>query len=317
MKISLVIMAAGMGSRYDSPDANGNRKIKQLEQVGPNGEIIMDYSVHDAIKAGFNKIVFVIRHDIEKSFREVIGERIEKLCSLKGVEVEYAYQEMDDLPEGFSVPNDRVKPWGTGHAILITKNVINEPFAVINADDYYGKLAYKKVYDFLKNYKKDEPNKLCMAGFVLKNTLSDNGGVTRGICKMDKGFLTNVVETKNIIKKVSPKGVVTASVDGKEVDTESLVSMNFWGFTPDFIETLKNGFVDFLNNTEDVSKDEYLLPIYVGELVSQNKVTVEVLDSPDTWFGVTYKEDKEAVVDSFKKLIDKGEYSGENLFSDL
>ena len=317
MKISLVIMAAGMGSRYDSPDANGNRKIKQLEQVGPNGEIIMDYSVHDAIKAGFNKIVFVIRHDIEKSFREVIGERIEKLCSLKGVEVEYAYQEMDDLPEGFSVPNDRVKPWGTGHAILITKNVINEPFAVINADDYYGKLAYKKVYDFLKNYKKDEPNKLCMAGFVLKNTLSDNGGVTRGICKMDKGFLTNVVETKNIIKKVSPKGVVTASVDGKEVDTESLVSMNFWGFTPDFIETLKNGFVDFLNNTKDVSKDEYLLPIYVGELVSQNKVTVEVLDSPDTWFGVTYKEDKEAVVDSFKKLIDKGEYSGENLFSDL
>lgn len=317
MNISLVIMAAGMGSRYDSPDANGNRKIKQLEQVGPNGEIIMDYSIHDAIKAGFTKIVFVIRHDIEKSFREIIGERIEKLCASKGVEVAYAYQEMEDIPAGFSVPADRTKPWGTGQAILITKDVVNEPFAVINADDYYGKAAYQKVYDFLKNYKKEEPNKLCMAGFVLKNTLSDNGGVTRGICKMDNGFLTDVVETKNIIKKTAADGKVTAEVDGKEVDTESLVSMNFWGFTPDFIGTLNDGFVDFLNNTSDVLKDEYLLPIYVGELVNKNKVSVEVLDSPDTWFGVTYKEDKETVVNSFKELIDAHEYSGEDLFSDL
>lgn len=317
MDISLVIMAAGMGSRYDSPDANGNRKIKQLEQVGPNGEIIMDYSIHDAIAAGFNKVVFVIRHDIEKSFREIIGDRIEKICASKNVKVEYAFQELEDLPDGFTCPENREKPWGTGQAILVTKSVVNEPFAVINADDYYGKVAYKKVYDFLKNYSKDEPNKLCMAGFVLKNTLSDNGGVTRGIAKMENGFLTDVVETKNIVKKSDANGKISAEVNGTEVDVESLVSMNFWGFTPDFIGTLEAGFIDFLNKTTDSSKDEYLLPIFVGELVTSGKVSVEVLDSPDTWFGVTYKEDKEFVVESFNELIAKGEYSGTDLFEDL
>lgn len=317
MDISLVIMAAGMGSRYDSPDANGNRKIKQLEKVGPNGEILMDYSIHDAIAAGFNKIVFVIRHDIEKNFREIIGDRIEKICAEHNVKVAYAYQELEDLPDGFSVPAEREKPWGTGQAILVTKSVVNEPFAVINADDYYGKVAYKKVYDFLKNYSKDEPNKLCMAGFILKNTLSDNGGVTRGIAKMENGFMTDVVETKNIVKTVDADGKVSANVDGREVDIESLVSMNFWGFTPDFINTLEKGFVEFLTNTKDSIKDEYLLPIYVGELVNDNKISVEVLDSPDTWFGVTYKEDKDLVVASFKELIAAGEYSGSDLFSDL
>lgn len=317
MDISLVIMAAGMGSRYDSPDANGQRKIKQLELVGPNGEIIMDYSIHDAIKAGFNKIIFVIRHDIEKNFREVIGDRIEKICANHGVKVAYAYQELDDLPAGFSPVEDRTKPWGTGQAILVTKNIIDGPFAVINADDYYGKTAYKKVYDFLKNYDKKEPNKLCMAGFVLKNTLSDNGGVTRGICKMKDGYLTNVVETKNIVKVVSTEGSISAKVEDKEVDVDSLVSMNFWGFTPEFVSTLETGFIDFLNNTNDKTKDEYLLPIYVGELVTDEKITVEVLDTPDTWFGVTYKEDKDYVVQSFNELISKGEYSGTDLFSDI
>lgn len=317
MDISLVIMAAGMGSRYDSPDANGNRKIKQLEKVGPNGEIIMDYSIHDAIAAGFNKIVFVIRHDIEKSFREIIGDRIEKICAAHNVKVAYAYQELEDIPEGFTLPADRTKPWGTGQAILVTKSVVNEPFAVINADDYYGKVAYKKVYDFLTKYDQNEPSKLCMAGFILKNTLSDNGGVTRGIAKMENGFMTDVVETKNIVKVTDDNGKITANVDGKEVDVESLVSMNFWGFTPDFIGTLEAGFIDFLKNTKDSLKDEYLLPIYVGELINGNKVTVEVLDSPDTWFGVTYKEDKDFVVESFKELIDAKEYSGTDLFSDI
>lgn len=317
MNLTLVIMAAGMGSRYDSPDANGNRKIKQLEKVGPNGEILMDYSIHDAIKAGFNKIVFVIRHDIEKSFREIIGERIEKMCADKGVKVAYAYQELDELPEGFKCPQERSKPWGTGQAILATRDVVSEPFAVINADDYYGKAAYSKVCDFLKKYDSKEGTRLCMAGFVLKNTLSDNGGVTRGICQMEKGFLTDVVETKNIVKEIAEDGTVCATVDGKSVDTDSLVSMNFWGLTPEFIGVLESGFVEFFNNTKDVLKDEYLLPVYIGELVKNNKVSVEVLDSPDTWFGVTYKEDKEFVVNSFNELIAAGEYSATDLFSDL
>lgn len=317
MDLSLVIMAAGMGSRYDSPDANGNRKIKQLEQVGPNGEIIMDYSIHDAIKAGFNKIVFVIRHDIEKSFREIIGDRIEKICAEKGVKVAYSYQELDNLPEGFEAPSERTKPWGTGQAILVTKGVVSEPFAVINADDYYGKNAYTKVCEFLKSHDANKGTELCMAGFVLKNTLSDNGGVTRGICQMNNGFLTDVVETKNIVKETSSDGKVSASVEGKSVDTESLVSMNFWGLTPEFIDVLEDGFVEFLNNTNDKLKDEYLLPIYIGELVKNNKISVEVLDSPDTWFGVTYKEDKDLVIESFKNLIEAGEYSSTDLFSDL
>lgn len=317
MDLTLVIMAAGMGSRYDSPDANGNRKIKQLEQVGPNGEIIMDYSIHDAIQAGFNKIVFVIRHDIEKSFREIIGDRIEKICSEKGVKVAYAFQELDNLPNGFTAPAERTKPWGTGQAILVTKGLINEPFAVINADDYYGKSAYSKVCEFLKKYDPSCGTRLCMAGFVLKNTLSDNGVVTRGICKMSDGFLTDVVETKNIMKETAEDGTVSASVEGKKVDVESLVSMNFWGLTPDFIDVLEDGFVEFLSKTNDNLKDEYLLPIYIGELVQNKKVSVEVLDSPDTWFGVTYKEDKDFVIQSFKELIDAGEYSVTDLFSDI
>ena len=306
MKTTLLIMAAGIGSRFGGG-------IKQLEPVGFNGEIIMDYSIHDAIKAGFNKIVFIIRKDIEADFREVIGERIEKLCASLGVEIGYAFQSLDDIPAPYSVPEGRAKPWGTGQAVLCAKDVVNEPFAVINADDYYGKEAFKKLYDFLNSADCKE-NAFCMAGFVLKNTLSDNGGVTRGVCKVnDSGYLTDVDETSNIIK--TSKG---AEADGREIDPDSYVSMNMWGLTPEFIKMLEGGFVDFFEGAakENPLKAEYLLPIYIGQLLNEGKVSVKVLETKDKWFGVTYKEDKELVVNSFKELIEKGEYQ-KDLFSDL
>lgn len=306
MKTTLLIMAAGIGSRFGGG-------IKQLEPVGFNGEIIMDYSIHDAMKAGFNKIVFIIRKDIEADFREVIGERIEKMCAALGVEIGYAFQSLDDIPEPYSVPEGRAKPWGTGQAVLCAKDIVKEPFAVINADDYYGKEAFKKLYNFLNS---DDCNKnaFCMAGFVLKNTLSDNGGVTRGVCKVNEsGYLTDVEETSNIIK--TSKG---AEADGREIDPNSYVSMNMWGLTPEFMDMLKDGFVDFFEGSakENPLKAEYLLPIYIGQLLKEDKVSVKVLETKDKWFGVTYKEDKDLVVKSFKELIEKGEYQ-KDLFSDL
>lgn len=313
MKLSLVIMAAGIGSRFGGG-------IKQLEPVGRQGEIIMDYSIHDAIEAGFNKIVFIIRRDIEDAFRDAIGNRIEKICSSLGVETAYAYQSLDDLPEGVSLPAERTKPWGTGQAVLSCKGIVNEPFVVINADDYYGKEAFVKIRSFLEKYDPAEPEKLCMAGFVLKNTLSDNGGVTRGICRMDAdGYLTDVDETSNIVKTVKD-GAVGAEVNGKAIDADSLVSMNMWGLTPEFIDVLEKGFAEFFDGiepgTEKELKAEYLLPIYIDSLLKAGKVSVKVLETGDKWFGVTYKEDKQTVVDSFAKLIDDGVYK-EELFSDL
>ena len=306
MKISLVIMAAGLGSRF-------GQGIKQLEAVGLNNEIIMDYSIYDAIKAGFNKIVFIIRKDIEEEFNKAIGNRIKNICDRLGVEVCYAFQSLEDLPEGVTLPAERKKPWGTGQAILACKDLINEPFAVINADDYYGKEAFENIYNFLKEYNTSKPYEYCMSGFILKNTLSDNGGVTRGVCKVDSdNFLKEIVETKNIIKKDDK-----AFVDDKEMDYNSNVSMNMWGFTPEFIELLEVGFKRFFENIEgeELTK-EYLLPIYIGELLEKNKISVKVLKTNDKWFGITYKEDKDLVVNSFKKLIEKGEYSS-NLFEDL
>ena len=306
MKISLVIMAAGLGSRF-------GQGIKQLEPVGLNNEIIMDYSIHDAIKAGFNKIVFIIRKDIEEEFNKVIGNRIKNICDRLGVEVCYAFQSLENLPEGVTLPVERKKPWGTGQAILACKNLVKEPFAVINADDYYGKEAFENIYNFLKEYNTSKPYEYCMSGFILKNTLSDNGGVTRGICKVDSdNFLKEIVETKNIIKKDNK-----AFSDDKEIDYNSNVSMNMWGFTPEFIELLEDGFKKFFENIEgeELTK-EYLLPIYIGELLEKNKISVKVLKTNDRWFGITYKEDKDLVVNSFKNLIEKGEYSS-NLFEDL
>ena len=303
-KATLVVMAAGMGTRFGGG-------IKQLEPVGPNGEIIMDYSLYDAMNAGFDKIVFVIRKDLEKDFKEVIGNRIEKV-----IEVAYAYQETDDIPEPYRTQyKERQKPWGTGQAILCCKNVVNEPFLVINADDYYGKEAYVEAYQHLtagKSETQKEP--ICMVGFVLGNTLSENGSVTRGICKVDANhMLTDIVETKNIIKTENGAAIRTDEGD-VTVDKFSPVSMNMWGLQPSFFEILEQGFVDFLaQQAEGYQKAEYLLPTIVGDMLAADKVEVMVLRSNDQWFGVTYKEDAPYVVGEIQKLIESGVYP-KNLF---
>ncbi len=298
-KATLVIMAAGIGSRFGGG-------IKQLEPVGPNGEIIMDYSIYDALEAGFNKVVFVIRKDLEKDFKEIIGHRIEKL-----VEVEYAYQEREDIPEPYKTNYaERTKPWGTGQAILCCKDVVREPFLVINADDYYGKEAYVEAYRYLTGEtQKSDKVQISMVGFVLENTLSDNGGVTRGICRVNEdGMLTDVIETSNIIKTEAGAAVQTEEGD-LPVDVKSLVSMNMWGLKPEFFDVLEDGFVGFLEaNSANFLKAEYLLPTIIGGLLRDNKAVVTVLQSNDKWFGVTYKEDKEAVVASVRQLIDAGVY---------
>ncbi len=300
MKTTLLIMAAGIGSRFGGG-------IKQLEPVDNRDHIIMDYSVHDAIEAGFNHVVFIIRKDIEKEFKEVIGDRIEKVCQQNHVNVEYVFQDINDIPG--ELPEGRTKPWGTGQAVLAAKKVIDSPFIVINADDYYGKEGFKAVHEYLVN-----GGKSCMAGFVLKNTLSDNGGVTRGICKMDaQNNLTEVVETKNIIKTSDG-----AEADGIKIDTESLVSMNMWGLTPAFLETLEEGFKVFFKKEvpENPMKAEYLIPIFIGQLLDQGKMSVKVLKSNDTWYGMTYKEDVAAVKESFSEMLKDGLYR-EDLYSDL
>ena len=306
MKTTLVIMAAGIGSRYGGG-------IKQLAAVGPNGEIIMDYSIHDAIEAGFDKIIFIIRRDIEEAFREAIGDRIQGICAGLGVELGYAFQELDALPEGVTLPEGRTKPWGTGQAVLACKDQLDGPFAVINADDYYGKQAFVLLHDFLENYTPEKPGDLCMAGFVLKNTLSDNGAVTRGICRMNaEGYLTGVDETSGIEKTADG-----AQAGGKAVDADSLVSMNMWGLTPEFVTMLDQGFVEFFGGIAgNEMKAEYLLSIFIDSLLKQGKVSVKVLPTQDRWFGVTYQEDKPVVVESFAKLIEAGVYR-KDLFSDL
>lgn len=302
-KTALVIMAAGIGSRF-------GKGIKQLAPVGPNGEIIMDYSIHDALEAGFNKVVFIIRKDIEEEFRTVIGNRIEKIT-----EVEYAFQALEDLPEGFEKPEDRTKPWGTGQAVLAARKVLSEPFMVINADDYYGKEAYVKVHDYLvQEQEADGVMHICMAGFRLGNTLSDNGSVTRGICHIEDGALTGVTETHDIYKTES--GAETRSEEGQaeELDVNSLVSMNMWGLTPEFMDVLEKGFVEFLSEIKpgDIKK-EYLLPEMIDRLIKAGKAKVDVLETKDTWFGVTYQEDKASVTAAFEKLVKDGVYP-ENLY---
>lgn len=299
-KTALVVLAAGIGSRFGGG-------IKQLEPVGPSGEIIMDYSIHDALEAGFNKVVFIIRRDLEADFKRIIGNRIEKVC-----EVAYAYQEMDDLPEGFSVPEGRKKPWGTGQAILAARDVIKEPFVVVNADDYYGKESFKIVHAALtaeNTDKKDGVLDICMAGFVLKNTLSENGGVTRGICEENEAEeLVGICETKNIVKTADGAAVMK---DGalEPLDPESLVSMNMWGLTPEFLESLKKGFPEFLAAVPEGNLTaEYLLPTIVDGLIKEGGARVRVLRTEDIWFGVTYQEDKETVKNAFRKLVDEGAY---------
>jgi hypothetical protein len=303
-KTALLIMAAGIGSRFGGG-------IKQLTSIDADHHLIIDYSIHDAIEAGFNKIIFVIRHDIDQEFREAIGNRIEAVCAEHGVEVAYAYQSMTDIPDGAQVPEGRKKPWGTGQAVLAARDLIDTPFMVINADDYYGKKAFHNLHSFLVEEHKD--SELCMAGFILGNTLSENGEVTRGICQMENGYLTDVCETKHIVKTADG-----AEAEERRIAPASTVSMNMWGLPADFVGVLKRGFQEFFDNT--VSSDpmgaEYLLPIYINELLHGGQVSVRVIDTDDKWFGVTYKEDRDSVVSEFGKLISSGVYA-ENLYSDL
>lgn len=302
-KATLVVMAAGIGSRFGGG-------IKQLEPVGPNGEIIMDYSIYDAMAAGFDKVVFVIRKDLEKDFKEVIGNRIEKV-----VEVAYAYQEVDDIPQMYKERfQERTKPWGTGQAILCCKHVVDSPFLVINADDYYGKQAYVEAFEYLTEEKTADNPEICMVSFVLKNTLSENGGVTRGVCKVDEnGYLADIVETSNI-EKYKDGAAVRKEEAYQPIDIESSVSMNMWGLTPEFFQILESGFEEFVANTPaDNLKAEYLLPTIIGDLLAEKKLAVRVLTSKDKWFGVTYKEDKDSVVSELQALIRDGVYP-EKLF---
>lgn len=314
-KTTLVIMAAGIGSRFGGG-------IKQLEAVGPKGEIIMDYSIYDAIEAGFNKVVFIIRKDIEEDFRRIIGDRIEKY-----VETEYVYQENCLEKYGYKTPEERKKPWGTGHAVLSCHEVVNEPFVVINADDYYGKKAFVHVHDYLVNTDDNVPGTYCMAGFVLGNTLSDNGTVKRGICKTDsEDYLISVEECTDLQAcdgGVEGKGLAG---NGFVVPATTPVSMNMFGFTRDFLDELKGGFERFLaelaekNDSaetgsedyktlgEEALKAEFYLPSMVSELIDSGKAKVKVLTTPDRWIGVTYREDKPMVVESIKKLVEDGVY---------
>lgn len=288
--ITLVVMAAGMGSRFGG--------LKQLEPIGENGEALLDYSVYDAVKAGFNKVVFVIKHAIEKEFKEIVGSRIEKK-----VRVEYVFQENDKLPNGFTCPNDRVKPWGTAHAILCCKEVVKEPFAVINADDYYGKSAFVKIAEFLKSGTDD----YCMVGFRLKNTLTENGYVSRGVCETENGILKTVTERTKIVDCKYTED------DGKNwtaLNPDSIVSMNLWGFQPDIFSHIESGFVDFLNKNINTPKSEYYLPSVVSGLIESGEKQVKVLVAEDKWYGVTYKEDKEDVVAAIKEMTDGGLYQG-------
>ena len=301
---ALVIMAAGIGSRFGGG-------IKQLAKLGPHGEIIIDYSIHDALKAGFTKIIFIIRRDIEADFREVIGDRIAKIAN-----VQYAFQALDDLPAGFSVPEGRKKPWGTGHAILAARDLIDCPFAVINADDFYGAEGFQKVHDYLVN-DMDERGKvmdLCMAGYILGNTLSENGAVTRGVCEVnDDSNLKSVNETFEIRKE---NGLVVGQ-DGNgepvKLTEDAIVSMNMWGLTPRFVKALEERFPAFLRNAQGNLKAEYLLPQVIGDLVQEGNATVKVLPTNDRWFGVTYAEDRESVERSLQELHNKGVY-GDTLF---
>ena len=302
---ALVIMAAGIGSRFGGG-------IKQLEPVGPGGEIIMDYSIHDAMEAGFNKVIFIIRRDLEKDFKEIIGHRIEKLLP-----VEYAYQELQDLPAGYEVTPGRTKPWGTGQAVLSVKGMVDGPFLVINADDYYGREGFRRIHDYMAEHmdSQSEIYDICMGWFVLSNTLSDNGTVTRGVCQVDgDGFLTNVTETYNIQMKEDGLHATNESGAPVTISPSQPVSMNMWGLPASFIQELEKGFPVFLDSLKEGDiKSEYLLPKIIDNLVQNKKARVTVLDTPDKWFGVTYREDNQAVTDAIRGLIESGVYE-EKLF---
>ena len=288
--ITLVVMAAGMGSRFGG--------LKQIEPIGPKGEAILDFSVYDAVKAGFTKVVFVIKHAIEKDFKEFVGNRIEKK-----VKVEYVFQEIDKLPEGYNCPEGREKPWGTAHAILCCKDVVKEPFAVVNADDFYGRSAFDKMAEFLKSDSDD----YAMVGFRLVNTLTENGYVSRGVCDIEKGELKLVTERTKIMdcKYTEDDGATWTALP-----EDTVVSMNLWGFRPDVFRFIETGFKKFLDEKINVPKSEYYLPAVVSERIENGEKSVKVLIAEDKWYGVTYKEDKQVVVDAIGKMVTGGLYEG-------
>ncbi|NLK98365.1 nucleotidyltransferase family protein [Defluviitalea saccharophila] len=295
---ALVVMAAGMGSRFGG--------LKQIEPVGKNGEIIMDFSIFDARKAGFKKVICVIKKEMESDFKQIIGDRISK-----NVELVYAYQEIDDLPEGYKVPEGRAKPWGTGHAILACRDLIDGPFAVINADDYYGKNAFKLIYDFLINTEDDDYYRYAMVGYILENTLTDHGHVARGVCTTDEnGYLKTIHERTRIEKR---DGLIQYTEDGSHWVTlpdKSIVSMNLWGFTPSIMEELKAAFPAFLDEAlkNNPEKAEFYIPEVVNNLIKSKKALVKVLESKDRWYGVTYREDKDKIVEAITKMQEEGIY---------
>ncbi len=295
-KPTLLVLAAGMGSRYGG--------LKQLDGLGPNGETIMDYSIFDAIRAGFGKVVFVIRRTFEDDFRKIVLSKYEGK-----IETEVVFQELDNLPEGFSLPEGREKPWGTNHALMMSKDVIKEPFAVINADDFYGRASYEVLANKLVELS-EEKGKYCMVGYRVGNTLSDSGTVARGVCEVnEKNYLTGVVERTAIIRNAEGN-IVFNDENGQEVTIadNTPVSMNMWGFTPDYFAHSDAQFVDFLKAEEGNLKSEFFIPLVVNKMVEDGEATVEVLDTPSTWFGVTYADDRDGVVAKIQSLVDAGEY---------
>ncbi len=294
----LVVLAAGMGSRYGG--------MKQIDPLGPNGQIIIDYSIYDAKRAGFETVVFVIKRETEQVFKEAIGDKLSKFMN-----VEYAFQELTDIPDGFEIPKDRVKPWGTAHAVLSARNIIDGPFAVINADDYYGTEAFKLMFDYLSENCEDQ-SKYALAGYRIKNTVTENGSVSRGVCEIDENDnLTDVIERKNIEQRAD--GIAFSEDDGKTwepLSPETVVSMNLIGFTKKFLDEAYAFFPEFLNEyvPKDPMKAEYFLPLIMSKMLSEEKATMKVLYSNDKWYGVTYKEDKPSVMKALNDMTESGLY---------
>ena len=294
----LVVMAAGMGSRYGG--------LKQIDPVGPNGQIIMHYSIYDAWKAGFRRVVFIIKEELLDAFRERIGNAAEKL-----MQVDYVFQSPNKLPEGCTMPEGRTKPLGTGHAIYCVRGVVNEPFAVINADDFYGAQAFQCLYDYLKDAQDDDKYRYCMVGYRVENTLTENGTVSRGICEADEnGYLADIVERTAISRDAN--GVISDPEAG-EIAEGTLVSMSMWGFTPSFLDELETGLRTFMTDElpKNPAKGEYYLPFAVDHLIQNGQATAKVLQTSAQWYGVTYKEDKPVVVDALRRMTEAGLYPAE------
>ena len=301
MKPTLLILAAGMGSRYGG--------LKQLDGVGPSGETILEYSIYDAIRAGFGKIVFVIRPDFAEDFKSQISSKFADTIA-----VDFVFQELHMIPEGFQVPSDRQKPWGTGHAILLARDVIKEPFVAINADDFYGAASYQLLADFLNDINDLTAPTYAMVGYILRNTLSEHGSVARGVCQREGNYLKNIVELTKIEKTQNGAKYTDENGQVHSLNGDEIVSLNIWGFTPALFDQLDRLFANFLKEEGQALKSEFYIPTVVGTLIDQGAATVEVLPSQEPWFGVTYREDKPAVMDSIRRLVDQQHYP-ENLWS--